>query len=148
LIDRVAANRVRHIVEFDDQYRDVESLNWLIRSADVVLVPYQTRDQVTSGVLIEAIASGKPVIATDFPHSRELLGSGAGIVVAHDSPGEIARAVELVLRDHRLARMMATEAARLATPMMWPVVGRDYLGLVEAVCARVRARRQLPMRVA
>ena len=44
-----------------------------IRSADVVLLPYDSAEQVTSGVLIEAVAAGKPVVATQFPHAREVL---------------------------------------------------------------------------
>ncbi len=49
----------------------------------MVLLPYDSTDQVTSGVLIEAVAAGKPVVATRFPHAVELLGDGAGIVVPH-----------------------------------------------------------------
>ena len=35
-----------------------------IASASVVVLPYDSRDQVTSGVLVDAIAAGRPVIAT------------------------------------------------------------------------------------
>jgi glycosyltransferase involved in cell wall biosynthesis len=38
-----------------------------VRRADVILLPYDSRDQVTSGVLVEAVAAGKPVIASAFP---------------------------------------------------------------------------------
>ena len=36
-----------------------------------------------SGVLVEAIAAGMPVVATAFPHAEESLETGPGIVVAH-----------------------------------------------------------------
>ena len=42
-------------VYFDDSYRDWESLRALVRSVDVVLLPYDSRDQVSSGVLVEEI---------------------------------------------------------------------------------------------
>ena len=42
----------------------------LVRGADVVLLPYDSLEQVTSGVLIEAVAAGSPVVATRFPHAR------------------------------------------------------------------------------
>ena len=51
----------------------------LIQSAAGVVLPYDSTDQVTSGVLVDAIASGRPVVATAFPHAVELLASGAGI---------------------------------------------------------------------
>lgn len=136
LIERAVALGVRHLVEFDDGYRDLDSLKALIRSADVVLLPYESRDQVTSGVLIEAVASRKPVVATDFPHARELLRTGAGVVVPHGDPVAIADAVGRILRDHRLARQMADEAARVAAPMMWEAVARCYLDLVRGLVGR------------
>ncbi|HEU5420243.1 MAG TPA: glycosyltransferase, partial [Streptosporangiaceae bacterium] len=60
-------------ITFDGHYRNTGALASLIRSADVVLLPYDSAEQVTSGVLIEAVAAGKPVVATQFPHARELL---------------------------------------------------------------------------
>ena len=121
---------VAHMVHFDDEYRDLTDLKALIRSADVVLLPYESRDQVTSGVLIEAVASGKPVVSTDFPHARELLSSGAGIVVPHGSTEAMSSALERVLHDHRLARSMAAEAARISAPTMWDAVARRYLDVL------------------
>ena len=58
--------------------------------ADVVLLPYDSLEQVTSGVLIEAVAAGKPVVSTCFPHAVELLGGGAGLLVGRQDPAGIA----------------------------------------------------------
>jgi glycosyltransferase involved in cell wall biosynthesis len=135
LIDRAAAKGVGHLVDFDNSYRDVSSLNRLIHSADVVLLPYESRDQATSGVLVDAIASGKAVVATDFPHARELLSGGAGIVVAHDAPEQLAAALGRILRDHSVASAMEAAARRLAAPMMWSAVGQRYLDLVVELCS-------------
>ncbi len=126
LQQRAIDRGVADLVDFDDDYRDLAALQALIRHADLVLLPYESRDQVTSGVLIEAVASRKPVVATDFPHARELLSGGAGIVVPHNDPVTTAQAVGRILRDHRMARQMADEAARLSGPMMWPAVARRY----------------------
>lgn len=131
---RTIARGVDDIVEFDASYRDVTSLNQLVRSADVVLLPYETREQVTSGVLIEAVASERPVVATDFPHARELLAGGAGIVVPHDDADAIARAVRLSLCDARLAASMRSAARRAAADALWPAVARRYLDIA-AQCA-------------
>ena len=111
-------------VSFDAEYRDVPSLTALVQSAAVVVLPYDSTDQVTSGVLVDAIASGRPVVATAFPHAVELLGSGAGIVVDHDDPDALASALRRLLTDPRLAGSMAAEARRLAPTMAWPVVAK------------------------
>src|ERR1700684_1870380 len=84
-------------VSFDDHYRNAGALAALVRSADVVLLPYDSTDQVTSGVLIEALAAGKPVVATEFPHAQEVLADGAGLLVPHRDPEAIAAALRSVI---------------------------------------------------
>jgi glycosyltransferase involved in cell wall biosynthesis len=118
---------------YDSDYRGVGSLTSLVQSAAVVVLPYDSTDQVTSGVLVDAIASGRPVVATAFPHAKELLASGAGIVVEHDDPDALASALRRVVTDPRLAGSMAAEARRLAPTMAWPVVAGAYLRLAGSV---------------
>ena len=125
---------------FDTGYRNVEMLTALIQSAAVVVLPYDSTDQVTSGVLVDAIASGRPVVATAFPHAVELLASGAGIVVDHDDPDALASALRTVLTQPRRAGAMAAEARRLAPEMAWPVVGSAYVRLAHQVLAPRLAR--------
>jgi glycosyltransferase involved in cell wall biosynthesis len=101
----------------------------LVQSADVVLLPYDSLDQVTSGVLIEAVAAGKPVVATRFPHAVELLSSGAGIVVTHRNPEEIAVALRTVITQGELAAAMARSAAQTAPMLSWAAVADQYRSL-------------------
>lgn len=122
-------------VSFDADYRDVRSLTTLVQSAAVVVLPYDSTDQVTSGVLVDAIASGRPVVATAFPHAIELLSTGAGIVVDHDDPAALESALRRLLTDPDLAGSMAAEASRLAPTMAWPVVAGSYLRLAQGLVA-------------
>jgi polysaccharide biosynthesis protein PslF len=122
-------------VAFDSDYRDVDSLSSLAQSASVVVLPYDSTDQVTSGVLVDAIASGRPVVATAFPHANELLASGAGIVVDHDDSEALALALRRVISDPRVAGSMAAEARRLAPTMSWRVVAGAYVRLAHRVLA-------------
>jgi len=122
-------------VRFDDTYRDWDSLRALVRSVDVVLLPYDSRDQVSSGVLVEAVASGKPVVATCFPHAEELLAGGVGILVDHGDVGAMAEALYRVLHEPGLADRMAAAARRAAEPLLWPAVGASYRALVDRVVA-------------
>jgi glycosyltransferase involved in cell wall biosynthesis len=118
-------------VSFDAGYRDVPTLTALVQSCSVVVLPYDSTDQVTSGVLVDAIACGRPVVATAFPHAVELLSTGAGVVVDHDDPDALASALRRILTEPYLAGSMAAEARRLAPKMAWPVVAKAYLGLAQ-----------------
>jgi glycosyltransferase involved in cell wall biosynthesis len=126
LVDRAERSGSGSSVSFDDSYRDLEALTDLIRSADLVVLPYDSADQVTSGVLVDAIAAGCPVVSTAFPHAVELLASGAGIVVPQRDPAALAGAIRTVLTDADRADAMAAEARRLAPELSWAAVARRY----------------------
>ena len=102
-------------IAFDGHYRNAAALASLVRSADVVLLPYDSTEQVTSGVLIEAVAAGKPVVATPFPHATELLAGGAGLLVPHRDPAAIAAALRSVITRREVMTRMAAAASRHST---------------------------------
>jgi polysaccharide biosynthesis protein PslF len=126
LVERARQSGAGSRISFDDSYRDLESLTDLIRSADLVVLPYDSDDQVTSGVLVDAVAAGRPVVSTAFPHAVELLASGAGIVVPQRDPHALATAIRSVLGDPARALAMAAEACRLAPDLSWIAVAARY----------------------
>jgi polysaccharide biosynthesis protein PslF len=79
-------SRVRCI----DRYVEDGELQRLVSRADVVVIPYDSDVQVSSGVITDAFAVGPPVVATDCLHTRELLADGAGLVVAHSDEAPAA----------------------------------------------------------
>ncbi|WP_410810067.1 glycosyltransferase [Micromonospora sp. 067-2] len=124
---------VAHSVDFQDVYNDQESLGRLIRSADVVVLPYDSREQVTSGVLIEAVAAGVPVVATAFPHAVELLTGGPGLVVPHQNPAALAVAIRRILTEPGLTTRLAGRVRPLAAHLRWPAVAARYGALAEGL---------------
>lgn len=126
-------------VLFAPDYRSRASIAALIQSCAGVVLPYDVTDQVTSGVLVESVANGRPVIATAFPHAVDVLGSGAGIVVGHDDPEALTAALRLVLCDPRSSGAMAAEGRRLAPTMLWPDVGKSYLILAQRLLLERRS---------
>jgi len=134
-IERAKSAGVASAVGFDSIYRSTASLSALIQTSAAVVLPYDSTDQANSGVLVDALAAGRPVVATAFPHAVELLGSGAGVVVDHDDPDALALALRRMLTDPRMTGDMAAEARRLAPSMGWPVASAEYLALARRVVA-------------
>ncbi len=131
MLQRAFAGGVSRWVRFDDAYRDVARLTRMIAGAAVVVLPYDSRDQVTSGVLVDAIAAGRPVVATAFPHAVELLSTGAGIVVPHDDPVALADAIRLLVTDQQAWSETAAEARRIAPSLSWSTVAGRYAALCD-----------------
>jgi glycosyltransferase involved in cell wall biosynthesis len=135
LTQRAHLMEVAHLLRFAGTYLDEPTLTRLIARADVVLLPYDSREQVTSGVLVEAVASGKPVVATAFPHAVELLSSGAGLLVPQFDGAAIGEALHRVLTEPGLAQRMAAEARRLTPSLLWPAIADEYRALASTLLA-------------
>lgn len=136
---RAAALGVTELLELEDRYLSTDELGSLLRQADVVLLPYDSREQVTSGVLIEAVAAGRPVVSTAFPHAIELLGDGTGLVVAQRDPAAIGAALRRVLTEPSLADELAAGAGRKAPELMWSAVADRYRQIVGSLVAERRS---------
>jgi glycosyltransferase involved in cell wall biosynthesis len=118
---------VAEAVRWDDVYHDQATLSRLIRSADVVVLPYDSTEQVTSGVLIEAVGAGVPVVATEFPHAVELLADGPGLLVPHQDPQAMAAAIRHLLSTPDAAPHLNGLGG--APTLRWPAVAARYQAL-------------------
>jgi glycosyltransferase involved in cell wall biosynthesis len=140
LVERSSRMGAAPWVTFDDAYRDLQQLDHLIRSADVVVLPYDSEEQVTSGVLVDAVAAGRPVVSTAFPHAVELLATGAGVVVPQRDPIALAQAIRAVVTDVELAGSMAAEARRLAPGLSWNAIAARYDRLADSLSIAAAAQ--------
>lgn len=133
-----AASRlgVNDMIDFRDEYLGHEALERLVAGADIVLLPYDSREQVTSGVLIDAIAALKPVVSTRFPHATELLAGGAGLLVPHEDPVATAKALHQLLTRPASRQAAIGSARQLAPSLAWSSIGQRYEALAESLFAR------------
>jgi polysaccharide biosynthesis protein PslF len=130
---------IANAVRYRPVYHDETALGRLIRSADVVVLPYDSREQVTSGVLIEAVAAGVPVVTTPFPHAVELLTDGPGLLVPYQDPAALAAAIRRILTEPGLAASLAGRTRPLARTLLWPAVAARYAALARRVLAAAPA---------
>ncbi len=131
LIDLVDSLGLEDRVTFIDGYLDNDQLAELVRQATAFALPYDNDEQVTSGVLVEALTAGGPVIATRFPHAQELLGTGTGLLVNRRNPEELAEAIRTVARDAARIRVMKEASVAASRDFLWHRVAEDYLTLAD-----------------
>jgi glycosyltransferase involved in cell wall biosynthesis len=67
--------------------------------------------------LIEAMAAGIPVVATDIGPTREILGEGTGVLVETGSSEVVARALVTLLSDQELCGKMGRSGRERATQL-------------------------------
>lgn len=122
-------------VRFRNQYVDEVTLCGLLAASRVVVLPYESTEQISSGVLVEALGAGRPVIATRFPQAVEFLEHGPGILVPHRDPEAIAWALRRVFTDEAYAGKLIAHARAVAPSFSWSQVAARYLELFRELVA-------------
>jgi glycosyltransferase involved in cell wall biosynthesis len=118
-------------VRFIDDYMSSELLGDLLLETTLVVLPYDSTEQIVSGVLVEAVAANVPIVATEFLHSVELANQGAVATVPNRDPGAIAETI-IGLLDSADARQLMVAAERAIAPdLEWASVAAEYEALVE-----------------
>ena len=85
-------------------------------------------------VLVEAMAAGLPVVATDIPGYREVARDGVeAILVPPRDPGAVAAALDRVLDDADLAAAFGAAGRERARRFSWDVVAEEVEGVYREV---------------
>jgi len=83
--------------------------------------------------LLEAMASGKPIVATGNAGYRDLLGPEEGILLPNDDPEAFASAILRLLRDERLRSEMGRAGLRKVARYSWDHIVRETVDLYEEI---------------
>jgi phosphatidylinositol alpha-mannosyltransferase len=73
--------------------------------------------------LLEAMAAGKPIVATENTGYKELLSPQEGFLVPQRDPKAFAETILRLIRDERLRRDMGANGRRKALRYSWDTVG-------------------------
>ncbi len=88
-------------------------------------------------VLLEAMAAGAPVVASDIPGYRDVVSDGRnGLLVPRGSPDDIAAAVVRLAKDAALRERLVEAAHRDVLQYSWDRVTRRVLDVYESVVGR------------
>ncbi len=121
----VRAHDLSDCVRFDFDFIDDRMMELLFARADALVFPY--RDIEASGVLMQAVAAGKPVLASRIGVFGELLEDGReGLLVPPGDPDALAGALrQLVAAPTQLATMCKAMGALCDSLPDWPEIGRQ-----------------------
>lgn len=109
---RVRDIRLEHSVRLLGIRSDVPNL---LALAEVVTLA--SRREGLPRVLMEAMAAGKPIVATDVRGNRDLVRHGVnGFLVPLGDPGALARHLVLLLKDPALAQEMGERGRKMIRP--------------------------------
>lgn len=107
----------------------------LLRTVEVYCAP-NTGQESFGVILLEAMAAGAPIVASDLEAFRRVLGDGAaGMLFRRGDAAALAAALEKMLGDPQLRSQLVTEGARAVAPFDWSVIITQVLRVYELAIA-------------
>lgn len=111
------------------------------RRADVFVIPLRdsaTGRRFTSPLkLFEAMASGRPIVASDLPSLREVLTHEVNaLLVPPDDPAALADALRRLAGDPALSERLARQAGEDVRRFSWDARGTRLREVLETVCGK------------
>ncbi|MFQ5502897.1 MAG: glycosyltransferase [Phycisphaerae bacterium] len=131
LESRAAKLGIEKNVTFHNRYVSIDDLRAYLQAADIYTTPYRGKEQITSGTLAYAVASGKAVVSTPYWHAEELLAEDRGILVDFDDVDGFARGFHSLLADRDRRERMQRAAYDYGRQMIWPTVARRHVDIFE-----------------
>src|SRR5438067_2632860 len=117
-------------IEWLGRISDVEKAQRL-RGADVFCAP-SLHGESFGVVLLEAMAAGTPIVATDLPgYSRVARNGREALLVPPSDPNALADALRRVLTDADVARRMSQAGSERADELSMDHLAERYLGIYE-----------------
>jgi glycosyltransferase involved in cell wall biosynthesis len=109
---------------------DDEGLRALYHSADLLVLTLL--DGTANNALLEGMACGLPVVASDLPSTREYAPAEAALFVPN-VPSAFVEAIESLMDDADRRRCMARAGRARAESLAWPLLARVYESLYSRV---------------
>lgn len=131
---RAAELGIAENVLFHKRYVSTRDLLEYLLAADLYVTPYPGREQITSGTLAYALASGRAIISTPYWHAQELLADGRGRLVNFGDVEGLAANLHELLEDRSRREAIRRAAYDFGRQMVWPRVARQYV----QTCAQAR----------
>ncbi len=116
-------------VAFQNRFLSRIELTRYLQATDIYIMPYLGYNQISSGTLINALAAGRVVISTPFPHAKEVLSNGRGFLCDFKNSRSIADLVEKILSNERLKNQTETKAHEYSRSFIWSRVAEKYADL-------------------
>jgi L-malate glycosyltransferase len=116
-------------VDYKVEYKKIASY---YQEASVFVLP--SLNEGMSNAMLEALASGLPILATDTGGTRELVQDGEnGFIIKMRDSKDIADKIEILIKDENLCRRMGENSRRKAESMSWEKVAGEYNDLYKKV---------------
>jgi glycosyltransferase involved in cell wall biosynthesis len=135
--EKANLEKLVQILSLEDQVKFAglvphEKLPAYYQSASAYVLP--SLNEGMSNSMLEALASGLPLLATDTGGTQELIEDGInGFILKMKSAEDIAEKLEILIKNPELRKKMGAESRTKAEGMSWEKVAQKYISAFNAI---------------
>ena len=122
-------------VIFINRFVDTEELLEFLLMSDIYISPYHNLEQIVSGTLTYALASGKAIISTPYWYAEELLKDEKGILYEPHNVESLSAAIKDLLDDENKRNRLRRNAYEAGRKMIWAEVAKKYYEIFQQAAA-------------
>lgn len=126
----VKKNKLDDCIKFIDYYLTDEELENYFAISDIILLPYLTKEQVSSGILAWALAAGKIIISTPFYYAKEVL-ENRGLFIKFRNAFSIEEKIKSVLENPQKGLALSRKAYAFGLNTNWKKTAEKYWEIFE-----------------
>lgn len=122
-------------VIFINRFVNTEELLEFLLMSDIYVSPYHNMEQIVSGTLTYALASGKAVVSTPYWYAQELLRDEKGVLYSFQEPESLSNSLTELLNDENKRNRLRRNAYEAGRKMIWPEVAGRYYDIFQKAAA-------------
>lgn len=143
----VHKHKLENNVLFINRFVDTEELLEFLLMSDIYISPYHNMQQIVSGTLTYALASGKAIISTPYWYAEEILKDEKGILYQPQDVDTLAASIKELLNDENKRNKMRRNSYEAGRKMIWQEVAKSYLEIFQKAAAeyKITSSSMLPV---
>lgn len=117
-------------------HQEYKKIPYYLGAADILVLPNTAKEHIslneTSPIkLFEYMAAGRPIVASDLPSIREVVGEKEVVFFRPDDAGDLAAKIIMVLSNYETYLKMAEEAKKFAGHYSWNARAEKILAFAQ-----------------
>lgn len=118
-------------------HRPYDEMPVWLKAADVLVLPNSSKEEISKNwtspmKLFEYMSAKRPIVASNLPSVREILGEKNSLLVEPDDPAALAEGINKVLSDPAFSERVSAEAFKDVQGYTWPERVKNILSFFSA----------------
>lgn len=103
-----------------------------LKIADLFLIPYLTRDQISSGVLANAATTGNCILSTPFPYGKEIIGENEerGYFINFEDSDSIAQKIAFLIKNPERIEEKRWQMYQFGRSFTWQKMAEEFIKIL------------------